>query len=756
MKGKTTMSNLNTVHGIKFIKRLLLSGIIASLIFQFPVIAQEREAFELKINAPIKTWDEAIPLGNGLTGCLVWGEKNLLRFSFDRGDLWDNRVPDEIKESGFTYSNIQKLVAEKNTKEISRLTDKPYSYPYPTKLPGVRLELEMDSVFDAKTFDLDMLKAFCTIEPTSGKSVSVFTSATKQVTVISCPEYLNASLKIPTSVKLLGYTEPESGSDGDNLWWKQKTVEKLEYGAYMAVKKVKGECLIAISFTSNEDAKDFIALAKKQANDALQEGFDKLMSEHAKWWSDFWSVSEINLPDLIHQRYYNLMQYYYGSASRKGYPPMPLQGLWTADQGGLPPWKGDFHNDMNVQMCYWAYYTSGRFECGESLTDFLFNLAPAHRHFAKDFFGVDGLMVPGVMGLKGQPLTGWVQYSLSPTMSVWLLQNIYWHWRFTMDNKFLKDKSYPYCKEMAKAMEALLQEDEKGKLKLSLSSSPEIHNNSLQAWLTPNSNNDQALLMWMADAMAEMAEAQGIKEDVKHWQEFRSRLDELAVDENNILRLSPTESLKESHRHHAHLMAIYPLGVLNMENSQRDEEVIIASLDDLKKLGTKQWVGFSFPWASCMESRAGRADEAFNYLDIYVNAFTSPNGFNLNGDQSGKGYSNFTYRPFTLEANFGAAQAVHEMLLQSWGEKIRIFPAVPSKWQDVSFRDLRAEGGFIISAELKGGKTFSVRIKATKDSQLILKDPFNGIPVKWNHKIKKSGEYYKCTLKAGEELKNIN
>ena len=739
------------MNSIKHIKKILLSAIVVNIMFQVSIFAND--AYELKIDAPIKTWDEAVPLGNGLTGCLVWGENNLLRFSFDRGDLWDNRVPSEIEESGFTFANIQKLVKEGNRKEISRLTDKPYHGTYPTKLPGVRLELEMKSDFGAKAFKLDMEKALCSVETLKGESLTIFTSATKPVTFIRCPEYSNAVLKVPTSVEKLGFPKPQSGSDGDNLWWKQKSVEKLEYGAYIAVKKMNGESLIAISFTSNEDADDYIALAKKQAEEALEQGYKELLQEHKKWWSDFWAISDISIPNLQHQRYYYLMQYFYGSASRKGYPPMPLQGLWTADEGELPPWKGDFHNDMNVQMCYWAYYASGRFESGESLIDFLLDLAPAHRLFAKDFFGVDGLMVPGVMGLAGQPLAGWAQYALSPTMSVWLLQNFHWHWLHTMDKEFLKEKCYPYCKEMAFAMEALLNEDEHGKLKLPLSASPEIHDNTLKAWLTPNTNNDQALLIWMADAMVEMAEALNIREDVKHWEKFRSRLEELSFDQNKVLRLSPTESLQESHRHHAHLMAIHPLGVLNVEASQQDKEAVIASLDNLKKLGTEHWVGFSFSWASCLEARAGRADEAFHYLDIFINAFTSPNGFNLNGDQSGNGYSNLTYRPFTLDANFGASQAVHEMLLQSWGRRVRIFPAVPSEWQEVSFRDLRAEGGFIISAERKAGKTVSLRIKAVVDSKLILKDPFDGRPAKWNRNdIKKLDEYYECTLKAGEEL----
>ena len=100
------MNNLNTMNSIKHIKKILLSAIVVNIMFQVSIFAND--AYELKIDAPIKTWDEAVPLGNGLTGCLVWGENNLLRFSFDRGDLWDNRVPSEIEESGFTFANIQK------------------------------------------------------------------------------------------------------------------------------------------------------------------------------------------------------------------------------------------------------------------------------------------------------------------------------------------------------------------------------------------------------------------------------------------------------------------------------------------------------------------------------------------------------------------------------------------------------------------------------------------------------------------------
>ena len=120
------------MHTMRLLLGTMVIGLILIYACQSPDQEKGGEAFQWKMEAPITVWDEALPLGNGLTGCLVWGENNQLRFSFDRGDLWDNRAVPTTLESGFTWANLQKLVKEKNTEEISRLTDKPYNYPYPT------------------------------------------------------------------------------------------------------------------------------------------------------------------------------------------------------------------------------------------------------------------------------------------------------------------------------------------------------------------------------------------------------------------------------------------------------------------------------------------------------------------------------------------------------------------------------------------------------------------------------------------------
>ena len=167
----------------------------------------------------------------------------------------------------------------------------------------------------------------------------------------------------------------------------------------------------------------------------------------------------MTVPDLDIQRHYDLVQYFYGAASRRHAPPIPLQGVWTADSGKLPPWKGDYHHDLNTQLTYWAYLASGHFDQGLSFLDFLWSLKPVHEQFAQTFYGTTGLIIPGVMALDGKPMGGWAQYSFSPTNGGWVAPAFYEHWRYTMDPKFLQERAFPYCLAAAEALWGLLTPD---------------------------------------------------------------------------------------------------------------------------------------------------------------------------------------------------------------------------------------------------------------------------------------------------------
>ena len=164
---------------------------------------------------------------------------------------------------------------------------------------------------------------------------------------------------------------------------------------------------------------------------------------------------------------------------------------------------------------------------------------------------------------------------------------------------------------------------------------------------------------------------------------------------------------------------------------------------------------------SALRARTGDAEAALRHLDIFLKAFILRNGFHANGDQTRSGYSSMTYRPFTLEGNFAALQAVYEMLLQSWSptpgqrdtEIIRIFPATPWRWHDVAFTDLRAEGGHRVSAKRENNATTWFRIVAGHDGTIHIRDNFGSQPLRWNRKdVRKVGNNFEVHLSKGQSV----
>ena len=535
----------------------------------------------------------------------------------------------------------------------------------------------------------------------------------------------------------------------------------MKYCVYIQSRQIKDETLLAITITSTNDVADFLSLARHRCDDALRKGYAVVLKTHTKWWKNFWKQSNVNIPDTAIQKQYNLVQYFYGAASRSDAPPMPLQGVWTADNGSLPPWKGDYHNDLNTQMTYIAYQEAGRFEEGASYLNYLWNRRNVFRKFAKDFYGTGGLACPGVMSLSGQPLGGWGQYSLSPTMSAWSAHLFYLHWLYTADEKFLKEKAYPWCSGVGECMLGLLKPDERGILRLPLSSSPEIFDNSSKAWLQPNSNYDLMCLKMLFLSLKEMATACSKEYEAKKWSEAASGLGGFHMKPDGTLLVDAVNELPHSHRHLSNIIGLYPFNLITNEGGEKEVQIIESSLKEWERLGTSQWCGYSFSWMSCMQARVGNAEAAAKNMDIFVKAFVLRNGFHANGDQTQSGYSDMTYRPFTLEGNFLASQAVQEMLLQSWSPLpgklntgvIRLFPATPQKWADVTFNNLRAEGGYKVSASRKNNKIVWFSITANKIGIVRIKDNFEGQIPKWNlANVQKNGDVYEVKLAKGQKL----
>jgi alpha-L-fucosidase 2 len=417
--------------------------------------------------------------------------------------------------------------------------------------------------------------------------------------------------------------------------------------------------------------------------------------------------------------------YKFGSAARAENPPITLQGPWTADNMKIPPWKGDYHHDLNTQLCYWPAYSGNHLDGASGFVHWLWRTRETARAWTKRFFDLPGLNVPMTADLNQEQIGGWHQYTHSATTAAWLAHHFYMQWRYGMDRDFLVNRAYPWLREVSVFLEAVAEKGSDGKRILPLSSSPEINDNRLEAWFPTITNYDLALIRWAFEKTAELAVEVGQPDEAQRWNQVLSEMPDLALDaDSKKLLVARDYSLPFSHRHFSHLMAIHPLGLVCWENGDEDRATIKASLTELEEKGTSLWTGYSFSWLASLAARARDGDKAEKALEIFSTAFCLRNSFHCNGDQSGKGYSNFRYRPFTLEGNFAAAAGLQEMLLQSYSGTIRVFPAVPASWKDVSCKTLRAEGAFLVSAVRRDGSTCRIEITSEKGGLCRLENPF--------------------------------
>ncbi len=702
----------------------------------------EKSKYELTFNSLPVVWDEGIPLGNGMTGVLIWEKDGRLRFSLDRADLWDLRPMGNIGSDDWNFSWVYDQWKSNNYKAVQEKYDVPYEIlPAPSKIPACALEFDIKDLGKIRQVSLNIMKAICTISWSGGAEMEIFVDAAGDQGWyrlkngdLNEPELIPPSYSRPGSsgthdistndLSKLGYTTGEVKKADNSISYLQNGWGGFQYSVSTTWQKGKELIVGCWKIDSNFLNKEAFANSSHDANIKSVNDFEKAMKEHINWWENFYAASSVSLPDTVLEKQWYLEMYKFGSAARADAPPISLQAVWTADNGMLPPWKGDFHHDLNTQLSYWPAYSANHTDLAKGFTNWLWSNREKFEKYTKQYFGTEGMNVPGVTTLTGDPMGGWIQYSFGPTVSAWLAHHFYLQWRYTLDTVFLKEQAYPWICGVAQYIQEFSVCNKEGIRKLPLSSSPEFNDNSRQAWFSNTTNFDLSLIRWTYRAAAEMANVLELKSEAENWEKCLTEWPDLAVDDKTGLMIAPDYPYAESHRHFSHLMSVYPLGLIDWSNGEKDQTIISKSLKNLENNGTDYWTGYSYAWLGNLYARSFRGDDAADALRTFAECFCLPNSFHANGDQSGTGKSKFTYRPFTLEGNFAFAAGVQEMLLQSHTGIIRIFPAVPSGWKDVAFKTLRAEGAVLVSAVMKNGDVTSVTFTSEKGGCIRLANPF--------------------------------
>jgi hypothetical protein len=664
--------------------------------------AQPLPLHDLQFDSLAVTWDEGIPLGNGMVGSLVWQKDKKLRLSLDRADIWDMRPMAGLHRDEFSYQWVQGQVAKKDYKPVQQYFDAPYDRePAPSKIPAGALEFDLGKAGKVNSVRLDLAKALCTVQWENGLSLETFVHATEPIGWFRFTNASNAIVpeliapKYQGEIAKGGEVNSVIGDDLARLNYQQGTITKANnsivyrqegYGGFtyeIAVhwKETKKGAIEGVwSVSSRYPDKTPQPIAQQLVSISAKRSFSKDLTSHARWWDSFWSKSAIHVPDKLLEKQWYLEQYKFGSAARRGAPPISLQAVWTADNGRIPPWKGDFHHDLNTQLSYWPSYSGNHLEEAMGYIDHLEENKANYKRYTKLYFGVEGLAVPGVTTLDGTEMGGWIQYSLSPTVSSWLAHHYYLQWKYSGDQAFLRDKAYPWVKDVCTFIENITLLNEQGKRQLPISSSPEIRDNSLDAWFPKNTNYDLALMKFALQTGIEMATVLGHSAEANQWKKLLGEFGDFALTKNKELMFAPSLPYNESHRHFSHLMAIHPLGLIKWEDGKEAQTIITNTLKQLDAVGPDWWCGYSYAWLGSVKARAKDGEGAAKALSTFARAFCLPNSFHVNGDQTKSGLSKFTYRPFTLEGNFAFAAGLQEMLLQSYAGYIEIMPAIPADW----------------------------------------------------------------------------
>jgi alpha-L-fucosidase 2 len=431
---------------------------------------------------------------------------------------------------------------------------------------------------------------------------------------------------------------------------------------------------------------------------------DGILATHRAWWHRFYRKSFLSIPDQRLQSFFWIQLYKVASATRAGAPVMATCGPWLEPT----PWPAVWWN-LNVQLEYWLIYGSNHLEL-DSITSTLSasrqqlidNVPSAYREDSagvgrsSDMFCVRSVPTPGS---SGTPEVGDL---------TWALHNVWLSYRHSMDEAMLRDTLFPLLRRAINYYRHFLYTGSDGRLHLPLTQSPEYGN-------APDCNYDLALIRWGCRTLLDSARTLGIDDPLApSWQEVLDTLVDYPVDDTGFM-IGAGVPYAMSHRHYSHLLMIYPLYLVNWEQPEH-RELIEKSIARWHAL-TGAHRGYSYTGAASMYATMGRGDTALAYLNRFFDPSTAypclPNTM-------------YTEAGPVIETPLSAAQSIHDMLVQSWGGAIRVFPGVPAAWRDLTVHDFRTEGAFLVSAVRRDGSTDWVRVASLAGEPCRLRPGIDG------------------------------